>query len=158
MGIKFLIKYRHNRYQVYRTISVMFFQLSFAYLIPAFLVAMNQPEEYFSYFWPLDSYALRPEWTLNWKHPNTVGDIGYIIIGLGFIMQFIWLPSIFLMSSLIVGTFFWYSETPIPRRAPHGVTQCGAIRRRAARRTASLRCLARRGVAQRGGAHHHKPN
>ena len=92
MGIKFLIKYRHNRYQVYRTISVMFFQLSFAYLIPAFLVAMNQPEEYFSYFWPLDSYALRPEWTLDWKHPNTVGDIGYIIIGLGFIMPFVVTP------------------------------------------------------------------
>ncbi len=92
MGVKFMTKYKHNRYQVYRTISVMSFQLSFAYLIPAFLAAMNQPEEYFSYFWPLDSYALRPEWTLNWNSPETVGDIGYIIIGVGFFMPFIATP------------------------------------------------------------------
>lgn len=92
MGVKFMAKYKHNRYQVYRTISVMSFQLSFAYLIPAFLAAMNQPEEYFSYFWPLDSYALRPEWTLNWNSPSTVGDIGYIIIGVGFFMPFIATP------------------------------------------------------------------
>lgn len=92
MGVKFIAKYRHNRYQVYRTISVMSFQLSFAYLIPAFLAAMNQPEHYFSYFWPLDSYALRPSWTLEWNHPNTVGDIGYLIIGVGFFMPFIATP------------------------------------------------------------------
>ncbi len=92
MGFKFLYKYRHNRYQVYRTISVMSFQLSFAYLIPAFLATMNQPEAYFSYFWPLDSYALRPEWTLNWNSPNSVGNIGYIIIGVGFLMPFVVTP------------------------------------------------------------------
>lgn len=92
MGVKFIYKYRHNRYQVYRTISVMSFQLSFAYLIPAFLAAMNQPEQYFSYFWPLDSYALRPEWTLEWKHPSVVGNIGYLIIGMGFFMPFVATP------------------------------------------------------------------
>ncbi|MGA7836338.1 MAG: hypothetical protein WB996_00080, partial [Ignavibacteriaceae bacterium] len=32
MGMKMIIKYRHNRYQFIRTISVMFFQLGFAYL------------------------------------------------------------------------------------------------------------------------------
>ena len=48
MGIRFIGKYRHNRYQVIRTISVMFFQLGFAFLIPAFLEKLNQPEFYFS--------------------------------------------------------------------------------------------------------------
>ena len=33
-GIKFIYKYRHNRYQIIRTLSVMFFQLAFAFLIP----------------------------------------------------------------------------------------------------------------------------
>lgn len=60
MGVKFLYKYRHNRYQSLRTVSVMFFQLGFAFLIPAFLQMMNQPEYYFSYFWPLKDYYGSP--------------------------------------------------------------------------------------------------
>ena len=32
MGARMIVKYRHNRYQILRTISVMFFQLGFAFL------------------------------------------------------------------------------------------------------------------------------
>ncbi|MDZ7876017.1 MAG: hypothetical protein U5L45_00020 [Saprospiraceae bacterium] len=53
MGYKFALKYRHNRYQLIRTASVCFFQLGFSFLIPSFLKMMNEPEYYFSYFWPL---------------------------------------------------------------------------------------------------------
>lgn len=60
MGVKFMFKYRHNRYQVLRTVSVMFFQLGFAFLIPAFLQMMQQPEYYFTYFWPLKDYYGSP--------------------------------------------------------------------------------------------------
>jgi Pyruvate/2-oxoacid:ferredoxin oxidoreductase delta subunit len=60
MGIRMLAKYRHSRYHIIRTLSVVFFQLVFAYLIPAFLLMMNQPEFYFSYFWPLKYYYLDP--------------------------------------------------------------------------------------------------
>jgi ferredoxin-type protein NapH len=60
MGVRMLAKYRHNRYHQVRTCSVMFFQLGFAYLIPAFLKALAQPEFYFSYFWPLKPYYLFP--------------------------------------------------------------------------------------------------
>lgn len=60
MGVKFIYKYRHNRYQVLRTVSVMFFQLGFAFLIPAFLQVMQQPEYYFTYFWPLKDYYGSP--------------------------------------------------------------------------------------------------
>jgi Pyruvate/2-oxoacid:ferredoxin oxidoreductase delta subunit len=60
MGIKFGYKYRHNRYQLIRTASVTFFQLIFAFLIPAFLVFLNEPEFYFSYFWPLKKEYLFP--------------------------------------------------------------------------------------------------
>ncbi len=55
-GIKFILKYRHNKYQVLRTISVMFFQLGFAFLLPEFLQAMNQPYYNFANMWPLNYY------------------------------------------------------------------------------------------------------
>ncbi len=60
MGVKFMFKYRHSRYQVLRTASVMFFQVGFAFLIPAFLQLMQQPEYYFTYFWPLKDYYGSP--------------------------------------------------------------------------------------------------
>ncbi|TNE63265.1 MAG: 4Fe-4S binding protein [Bacteroidetes bacterium] len=60
MGLKFGFKYRHNRYQVLRTVSVSFFQLGFAFLVPAFMQLMNQPEFYFSYFWPLKDWYGTP--------------------------------------------------------------------------------------------------
>ncbi|MCB1314483.1 MAG: 4Fe-4S binding protein, partial [Leptospiraceae bacterium] len=59
-GLRMFMKYRHNRYQILRTISVMFFQLGFAYLIPHFLVLFQQKEFYFSYFWPLKPEYLYP--------------------------------------------------------------------------------------------------
>jgi len=60
LGVKFIYKYRHNRYQVIRTVSVMFFQTGFSFLIPAFLQMMSQPEYYFTYFWPLKDYYGSP--------------------------------------------------------------------------------------------------
>ena len=64
MGIKFIAKYRHNRYQVIRTISVMFFQLCFAFLLPEFLQALNQPYFDFKNMWPLNYYFFF-DWNLN---------------------------------------------------------------------------------------------
>ncbi|MCA9295466.1 MAG: 4Fe-4S binding protein [Phycisphaerales bacterium] len=52
-GVRMILKYRHNRYQMIRTCSVMFFQLGFAFILPGLLKAANQPEFYFTYFWPL---------------------------------------------------------------------------------------------------------
>ena len=60
MGVRMLIKYRHSRYQILRTLSVMFFQLVFAYLIPGLLQIFNKPEFYFTYFWPLKYDYLNP--------------------------------------------------------------------------------------------------
>jgi polyferredoxin len=70
MGWRFVLKYRHNRYQVVRTISVTFFQLIIAFLLPYLLEALNRPSQlaysthYFHYFWPLDYDAFWPD-TLN---------------------------------------------------------------------------------------------
>lgn len=60
LGVKFMYKYRHNRYQLLRTVSVMFFQTGFSFLIPAFMQMMQQPEYYFTYFWPLKDYYGSP--------------------------------------------------------------------------------------------------
>lgn len=57
-GYKFLLKYRHNRYEQLRTISVMFFQLAFAFLIPEFMYVMNSDLPYYDLknIWPLNYY------------------------------------------------------------------------------------------------------
>lgn len=60
MGWKFINKYRHNRYQQIRSVSVMFFQLWFAFLLPGLLLRLQQPEIYFTYFWPLSYYQGTP--------------------------------------------------------------------------------------------------
>ncbi len=57
-GIKFLWKYRHNRYEVIRTFSVMFFQTSFAFLIPEIMARLNGDLPYYDLknIWPLNYY------------------------------------------------------------------------------------------------------
>ncbi len=57
---RMVMKYRHSRYQLIRTASVSFFQLGFAFLLPGILVALNQPDHYFTYFWPLAPQTLWP--------------------------------------------------------------------------------------------------
>ncbi len=60
-GVRMFLKYRHNRYQLVRTASVMGFQLVFAFLIPNLLKLFHRPEFYFSYFWPLKREYLFPD-------------------------------------------------------------------------------------------------
>jgi ferredoxin-type protein NapH len=59
-GIKFLKKYKGNNYHFYRTLVLIFCQLILAYLVPTWLNRINQPEFYFSYFWPLKKEYLFP--------------------------------------------------------------------------------------------------
>ena len=57
MGIKFMFKYRHDRYQLTRTIVVTLIQLFFAYIIPEVLKSLQRPNASFEMdvknFWPL---------------------------------------------------------------------------------------------------------
>lgn len=89
MGVKFGMKYRHNRYQLLRTLSVCFFQLIFAYLIPVFLIKMNQPEFYFTYFWPLKKEMLFPI-DLNYLYQS--GELGKFMVWWAVIIAFIGVP------------------------------------------------------------------
>ncbi len=52
-GVRIIMRYRHSRYQLLRTISVIFFQLVLAFVLPHFLYLTYEKEFYFSYFWPL---------------------------------------------------------------------------------------------------------
>jgi Pyruvate/2-oxoacid:ferredoxin oxidoreductase delta subunit len=54
MGVRMLINYRHSKYQILRTCSVMFFQTAFAFLIPEIMIRLNQPYFDFKNIWPLD--------------------------------------------------------------------------------------------------------
>lgn len=92
LGVKFIYKYRHNRYQLWRTISVMFAQLILAYFIPEILEGMNQEQPYFAkdlkYFWPLNYYFFE-EWHLNNMTAEASGSMGmfYLVWGIvGFLV------------------------------------------------------------------------
>lgn len=89
MGIRFIGKYKFSRYHIIRTISVMFFQLGFAFLIPAFLLKLNQPEFYFSYFWPLKYSYLFPN---DIGYLISSGNLGIFMVFWGLVMTFIATP------------------------------------------------------------------
>jgi len=88
-GIKFIWKYRHNRYEVIRTFSVMFFQLSFAFIIPEILVRLNQPYYDFKNIWPLN-YDLFAGYKID--EFLSAGDVGLIMIIFGIISIFVITP------------------------------------------------------------------
>lgn len=64
LGFKFIYKYRGNRYQLLRTLSVMFFQLAFAFLIPEWMQRLNLPYQDLKNMWPLQHYFFE-EWSIN---------------------------------------------------------------------------------------------
>ncbi|SDD56253.1 4Fe-4S binding domain-containing protein [Pricia antarctica] len=88
-GIKFIWKYRHNRYEILRTISVMFFQLSFAFIIPEILVRLNQPYYDLKNIWPLN-YDLFAGYKIN--EFLGAGNIGLIMLIFGVLSIFVITP------------------------------------------------------------------
>jgi len=89
MGIRFIAKNRNSRYHIIRTFSVMFFQLGFAFLVPMFLKKLNEPEFYFSYFWPLKYSYLFPSDVYSLMNS---GNLGVFMVFWGAIMTFIATP------------------------------------------------------------------
>ncbi|MCA8833130.1 4Fe-4S binding protein [Hymenobacter pini] len=89
LGGRALWKYRFSRYHLARTVSVMFFQLGFSFLLPGLLLALQQPEYYFSYFWPLK---------YDYLFPGTVGQLlqsgglGVFMVFWGVVMTFVATP------------------------------------------------------------------
>lgn len=92
-GVKFIWKYWGNRYQVLRTLSVVFFQLCFAFLLPELLTKLNPEIPYFAKdlknMWPLNYYFFE-EWHLT----NLISgaSLGYFFLIFGLVLIFIVSP------------------------------------------------------------------
>ena len=93
-GYKFMLKYRHNRYQQIRTGSVMFFQLGFAFLIPEFMARLNSDT------FNLPYYDLKNIWPLNYYNFEqyrvddfiNAGNIGLALLIFGVLSIFVITP------------------------------------------------------------------
>jgi len=93
-GIKFIWKYKNNNYEKIRTISVMFFQTAFAFLIPEFMARLNS--DTFS----LPYYDLKNMWPLNYYNFEqyridsfiSAGDIGLALLIFGLVSVFVITP------------------------------------------------------------------
>ena len=85
LGIKFIYKYRHNRYQLIRTLSVIFFQAVFAYAIPHILESFNDYQGYFQKdlknVWPLN-YSFVESYQMNAMANNGVSGTFFFIWGI----------------------------------------------------------------------------
>ncbi|HMB63929.1 MAG TPA: 4Fe-4S dicluster domain-containing protein [Eudoraea sp.] len=101
-GIKFIWKYRHNNYEIIRTLSVMFFQTAFAFLIPEIMARLNGKLPY---------YDLKNIWPLNYYNFEKYRVNGFIDAGdVGMAMLIFGVLSIFVISPVL--TYFfgkrWY--------------------------------------------------
>ncbi len=100
MGVRMWIKYRHSKYQLFRTCSVMFFQLTFAFLIPELLTKLNLPSADLKNMWPLD-YSFFFDYRIDQK--IQAGTLG--------IFMFVWGIILFTVGVPIMTYFFgkrWY--------------------------------------------------
>ncbi|WP_299158152.1 4Fe-4S dicluster domain-containing protein [uncultured Eudoraea sp.] len=90
-GIKFIWKYRHNRYEIIRTISVMFFQTAFAFIIPEIMARLNGNLPYYDLknIWPLN-YSNFERYRINAFIDS--GDIGMAMLLFGVLSVFVISP------------------------------------------------------------------
>jgi ferredoxin-type protein NapH len=89
MGVRMIIKYRHNKYQMIRTISVMFFQSTIAFILVQVLQSLNLPAYDLKNIWPLD-YSFFFDYRLNDLMAN--GTIGFFMLGWGIALFMIGVP------------------------------------------------------------------
>jgi ferredoxin-type protein NapH len=94
-GIKFILKYWHNRYQKIRTVVVMLSQLFFAYLIPEIMEGLNSDKPYFNKdlknMWPLNYYFF-DSWHLD--NMQKSGSLGMFYLVAGIFMFAVFTPII----------------------------------------------------------------
>jgi polyferredoxin len=91
MGVRMFAKYMHNKYQLIRTGSVMFFQTAFAFLIPEILVRFNYPYYDFKNIWPLN-YTFFFDWNINSMISS--GTLGIFMLGWGIALIILGVPII----------------------------------------------------------------
>lgn len=104
-GIKFILKYRHNKYEKLRTYSVMFFQLGFAFVIPELMQRLNS--ESFS----LPYYDLKNIWPLNYYNFEQYRIDDFISSGnIGLALLIFGIASIFIITPILTYKYGkrWY--------------------------------------------------
>ena len=89
MGVRMIVKYRHSKYQIIRTLSVMFFQTAIAFLLPEILVRLNQPYFDFKNMWPLD-YDFFDAWHINML--TAAGGVGVFMLAWGITLFIVGVP------------------------------------------------------------------
>lgn len=89
MGVRMIIHYRHSKYQILRTCSVMFFQTAFAFLIPEILIRLNKPYFDFKNIWPLD-YSFF--FDSRWNELISSGTLGIFMLGWGLALIIVGVP------------------------------------------------------------------
>lgn len=89
MGVKFIVKYKKNNYQIIRTVSLMFFQLCFAFIIPEIMASLNQPAMDLKNMWPLNYYFFF-DWNI--KKLLSSGYFGLFLMVWGIALTFIISP------------------------------------------------------------------
>jgi Pyruvate/2-oxoacid:ferredoxin oxidoreductase delta subunit len=89
LGIKFIYKYRHNKYQVWRTISILFFQTCIAFILPEILSSLNLPYNDFKNIWPLNDYFF-----FDWHIDELIksGLFGYFVLFWGILSFLVLTP------------------------------------------------------------------
>ncbi len=107
LGLKFIVKYRHNRYQLIRTISVIFAQLIFAYFLPMILESFftDSPSlgKDFKSIWPLE-YNFATAETMKGLEAESVNSVSGTF-------YFVWGIFLFLIFTPIITYFVgkrWY--------------------------------------------------
>ena len=106
LGIKFMFKYRHNRYQLIRTSVVIIAQLFLAYLIPEILSGLNYNDAlavdgtYIGWYdtdikntWPLD-YDFFNDWHLQAMQAESYQPVGMFYLVAGILMFTVLTPVI----------------------------------------------------------------
>lgn len=89
MGVRMFVKYRHSRYHLVRTASVIFFQFGFAFMIPSLLERMNCPSMDFKNAWPLN-YSFFMDWNLNTLLSS--GNLGVFMLVWGIVLALVVVP------------------------------------------------------------------
>ncbi len=104
LGVKFIYKYRHNRYQLWRTVAVMIAQFFLAYFIPEILAGLNYNDvttasgEYLGYYntdlknvWPLD-YDFFHNWQQDAFRQEAYQPVGVLFLIIGIAMFLVVTP------------------------------------------------------------------
>lgn len=89
MGVRMLLRYRHNAYQLWRTLSVMFFQTCFAFLLPQLLAALNRPAPDLKNIWPLD-YSFFFDYRID--EMISSGTFGFFLLFWGIALMLVGVP------------------------------------------------------------------